>query len=228
MKTLPTFDPSRRMVVAGMALLLGGCGALVDRPAPPALYDLGPLPPPGSAPSAAGSSAPPLVLPGLTAAGGLDGGAVLYRLAYDNAQSLRPYAQARWSAPVPQLIHERIAARLARTRAVVAPGQLTAVPAPGGAPLVVRLQLQEFAQHFDAPGQSRAVMRVQATLLRASVGGDQFVAQRSFLVERAAPTPDAAGGVRALAQTVDELGAQLDAWVGTAGAPSGPPAPRAG
>ena len=83
------------------------------------------------------------------------------------------------------------------------------VPADGlRAAFSLRIELEEFAQVFDAPGSSRAVLRARASLL----GSRALVAQRTFSLERPATTADAAGGVRALIATSDELIGQLLEW----------------
>jgi hypothetical protein len=47
------------------------------------------------------------------------GNAVLYRLAYADAQQLRPYSQARWSQPPAQLLQQRLREQLGLRRAVL-------------------------------------------------------------------------------------------------------------
>lgn len=217
---------ARRMALALACALVAGCSSVVKAPQRPALYDFGParatLPAPNPATNPAGTApvttpamtAAPLVLPDIEAGGAVEGTRVLYRLDYDNRHELRPYSQARWSAPVTQLVHERIASRLAQGRTVLSPGQLTAAPAsPAASPLVLRLQLLEFAQHFDAPERSRGELRLRATLLQTGPVGDRLVAQRSFAVSRPAPSADAAGGVQALSQAVDEVAEQIGRWL---------------
>ena len=73
----------------------------------------------------------------------------------------------------------------------------------------LRVDLEEFIQVFDAPGKSRAVVLVRVSVM----GNRSLAAQRSFSVERAAKTPDAEGGVRALIGASDEAVDQLIAWI---------------
>ena len=72
----------------------------------------------------------------------------------------------------------------------------------------LRVELDEFAQVFDAPGKSRAVVRLRVSV----VGNRVLLAQRNFQVERPANTPDAEGGVRALIGASDEAIDQLIGW----------------
>ena len=78
----------------------------------------------------------------------------------------------------------------------------------GAAPVaVLRVDLAEFAQWFDAPDQARAVVRVRASLLSALTRAP--IAQQAFSSERPCATPDAPGAVSALIvasqQVVDDL-----------------------
>ena len=72
---------------------------------------------------------------------------------------------------------------------------------------LLRVDLTEFAQWFDAPDQARAVVRVRASLLSALTRAP--IAQQAFSSERPCATPDAPGAVSALIvasqQVVDDL-----------------------
>lgn len=202
----------RRALAAAGLVLLSACAGLVDKPVQPTLYDLGPMAVAAAAETT--PSAPPLVVPELRAAGSLEGTSILYRLAYDDRHELRPYAESRWSAPVPELVRERLVAQLAAERPVLAARDAGALArSPGGAPQLLRLELQEFAHHFDAPDRSRARLRLLATLLQSDPAGERLLAQQVFEVSRPAPSADAAGGVKALAEAVDEAGARLRQWL---------------
>lgn len=210
------------------AALLAGCGSFVDRPQRPMLHDFGPVATvAGAGPGSAGAALPPLpplVLPELDASVALDGSAVLYRLAYADVNQLRPYAQSRWSAPPAQLVRQRLRELLGRHAVVLNPGEAAVlVREAGRAPQVLRLELEEFAQHFDSPRDSAGVLRLRATLSQLANGGERLLAQRSFDVRRPAPTPDATGGVRGLADAVDAAAGEIAQWLRQAGT-----APRAG
>lgn len=199
-----------RALLATMLLALGGCSALQVPPAV-AVYDFGPglaVQAPG-APSLPVGAAPVLLDPVLAHAA-LDGTAMYYRLAYANAQQLRPYTQARWSMPPADLLAQRLRERLGATRALLQDGQTV----PLGS-LHLILELDEFSQVFSSPAASTGLVRVQATLGRREAGGQRWLAQRSFVAQRDAPTPDAAGGVQAQGQAVDALVAELQKWLDT-------------
>jgi hypothetical protein len=63
------------------------------------------------------------------------------------------------------------------------------VSADDPAVYALRSELFEFEQVFDRPDRSRGVLRLRATL-----DGKGIWAQRTFAIEKPAPTADAAGG----------------------------------
>lgn len=192
--------------------LLAGCAGFVDKPARATLYDFGP----GqlTAPAAQQATRPPLVLADVDAAGALDGSAVLYRLAYADDHQLRPYAQSRWSAPPPQLVRQRLREQIGRERMVLNPGEGAALARTGGLlPRALRIELEEFSHLFQSPTQSVGLLRLRATLLENTAGGEKLLAQRNVVIQRPAPTADAPGGVRALTAAVDAAADELIQWL---------------
>jgi cholesterol transport system auxiliary component len=203
----------------GSALLLAvaGCGSL-SAPARPVVYDFGP----GATalmPSNRMARLPTITLPEVDAPAALEGTAVLYRLAYADAQQLRPYAQARWTMAAAQLLRQRLREQLGQTRTVLAPGEAGPVlPVTSTQPFVlqpaiVRIELEEFSQLFDAPQTSSGLVRVRATVLQTGHTGARTYAQQTFVVRRPAATADAAGGVKALAQATEDVITQLEGWL---------------
>jgi cholesterol transport system auxiliary component len=196
--------------IAGAAVL-AGCSAVPERPTRATQYDFGPAP--ASAP-AAPPGLPPIALGEVEASSAFDATALLYRLAYVNADQLLPYAQARWSAPMPQLIRQRLRERLAQDRPVLDLADSGVFARTGAAmPRIVRLQLAEFAQWFEAPAQSVGVLRLLATLTDNTTAGERLISQRNVTVRRPAPTPDAPGGVRALAAAADAAADEIARWL---------------
>ena len=190
--------------ILAAALVLGGCALpLPDKPVRAAPYDLGP--PPASVAAAAPGEA--LALAPIEAAAALDGTAMVYRLNYAGAgQQPRPYAQARWSMPPPQLLALRLRQRLAATRPVLDAGSALAA-------LQLRVELDDFAHEFSSPQTSEGVVRLRVTALAAGARAQPLLGQRSFSVRRPAPTPDAAGGAQALRDATDEALRQLIDWL---------------
>jgi cholesterol transport system auxiliary component len=202
---------ARAAGIFGLVLLLSACAGLVDKPTRPTLYDLGPVSEPAAAPRAAQRA---LVLADLEASGTWDGSAILYRLVYADAHQLRAYSQARWSAPPPQLLRQRLRDVLGRERVVLNLGESAALAREGGVqPRVLRLELEEFSHVFDTPVQSHGAVRLRATLLQNTAAGERLLGQRSISVQRTAATPDAAGGVRALSQASEAAAAELSQWL---------------
>jgi cholesterol transport system auxiliary component len=139
---------------------------------------------------------------------------VLYRLGYADPNHLRPYANARWTAPPPELVRQRLRQHLARERTVLDLGESAALARTSGvAPRVLRIDLEEFSQLFESQAQSWGLLRLRATLMDNTLAGEKLIAQRSFVVRQAAPTPDAPGGVRALAAATDAAAEEIRQWL---------------
>ncbi|MDB5847587.1 MAG: hypothetical protein JWP29_1339 [Rhodoferax sp.] len=201
-------------LVALAVLALAGCSALPEKPVRATQYDFGP----GatvSTPVDAAAMLPPLALADVESAGVLEGGtAVLYRLAYADAQQLRPYAAARWSMPPAQLVRQRLRDRLSAHRAVLNAGESASlIRTEGNLPLVLRLELEEFTHLFQSPTASTGLVRLRATLVNDTPAGEKLLAQRQFIVQRDAPTADAPGGARALAAATDAVAVEIDQWL---------------
>jgi len=196
-----------------MAASLAGCSAIPDKPVRATLYDFGPAQ--GGNPGAAPNPAlPALVLADVETTGALDGSAVLYRLGYADDHQLRPYSQARWSAPPPQLIRQRLRQRLGRERAVLDLGESAALARNGGnAPRVLRMGLEEFSHLFETQSSSWGMLRLRVTLMDNTAAGEQLLAQRTFVLRKPAPTADAPGGVRALTAATDAAAEEIAQWM---------------
>lgn len=203
---------TRPFLAVALLALLAGCAGIVDKPVRATLYDFGP----GQVAAATAQQPPgaPLVLADVEAAGALDGSAIVYRLGYADDHQLRPYAQARWSAPPPQLVRQRLRERIGRDRVVLNPGEGAALARTGGLlPRAVRIELEEFSHLFRSPTESVGLVRLRATLLENTAGGEKLLAQRNVVVQRPAPTADAPGGVRALTAAVDAAAEELVQWL---------------
>ena len=212
---------ARVVFCLGIAWLVAGCGALPDKPARAVLYDFGPgiltlANTPGT-PSA--NLAPAPALPAITLAdvdtnSRLDGTQLLYRLGYADANQLRPYGHSRWSMAPTQLLRQRLRDALAVHHTVLGSEESASIARTDGkVPDTLRITLQEFSHYFKSPTDSVGLVRLRATLIQNTSGGDRVLGQRSVTVERPAPTPDAPGGVQALAAASDAAVAQVVAWV---------------
>ena len=82
-------------------------------------------------------------------------------------------------------------------------------PADGATPWLLKVELDEFSQQFDAPASSSGAVRLHASLFNAN----KLVAQRTVQARAPSPSPDAAGGVSAITAATDDAVAQLVVWV---------------
>jgi cholesterol transport system auxiliary component len=193
--------------VLGAAVLLAGCSVL-DKPTRATVFDFGASAVP-VAQGQANAARVPVALADVEAPSAFDSTAVLYRLGFADGQQLQPYAQARWSMPPAQLLRQRLRQALSQQSTVMREGEVALLR-----PLVLRLEIDEFSQRFDAPDKSAGQVRVHATVTQASGTGERLVAQRDFVAERPAPSADAAGGVRALTAASDAVVADITQWMG--------------
>jgi len=192
--------PTGQIAAVALGIACGACGISPISTQPEVIqYDFGPMP----AKAAPGLRQPVLIYD-VSAPAWLDSPLIYYRLAYQDAARPLAYADSRWVGSPAELIGSRVRGRLAASGkgGVVHPADGTR------ASYALRVELDEFAQVFDAPGQSKAVVRLRATIL----GKNALVAQKNFSVERPAGKADAEGGVRALIEASDEAVDQLVAW----------------
>ncbi len=146
-----------------------------------------------------------LIVAEVSAPAWMDNSGIYYRLAYQDPTRPQAYAQSRWVMPPAALLGRKL-------RASIAGASKAAVFTPADAvraDFTLRVDLEEFSQVFEAADKSRAVVRLRATLIR----GRGIVAQQDFGVERAAPSANAEGGVRALIAASDEAGSALIDWL---------------
>jgi cholesterol transport system auxiliary component len=204
------------MLLTAPVVMLGlsACGSLPSRPVRAAVYDFGP----GALDAAVLKQPAGLPLLALadvqTSGGAIDKLAVLYRLGYADAQQLRPYAQAHWSMPAAGLVRQRLRQVLGQQHRVVSAGEGAALTrVQGKLPLVLQVELEEFSHFFESPTDSFALLRLQATLLENTPAGVKVLAQRQVVSRQPASTPDAPGGVRALATATDAAARELAVWL---------------
>jgi len=190
-------------LIAALVLTLAGAACSIAPPVSEASiisYDFGPAPASPPAPALRQS----LLVYDVSAPAWLDLSSIYYRLAYKDAVRPQAYADSRWVMSPAALLSGRLRGRLA-----AAGGAGIVQPGDGArANYALRVELDDFVQVFDAPGKSRAVVRVRASVL----GNRSLLAQRGFSAERSAATANAEGGVRALVEASDEIVDQLVDW----------------
>lgn len=191
---VPTHSGRRAslLLTAALVTLLAGCVNVGK--APPlarSVFDFGP-PVPALDAATGGLS---LGLD-LRAPAWLDQSAQIYRLAYDNPQQLREYAQSRWAGAPSQLVAQRLRQRLA-------------LPAAGGR-CGLQGQMEEFSQMFDSTTQSRGILRLTLRLLDRQ---GTLLAATPVAVEVMATSADARGGAAALAVATDRAAEATASWL---------------
>lgn len=183
------------------ATLLSAC-ALPERAPAPLRYDFGP---PVAITSVSPSNLRPMLALRVQASPALDSPAMLYRLAYADAQQLRAYSQARWAMAPAELLQQRLREGLGRSFALPPSGET--------APRVLHIELEEFSQLFTAAQESSGLLRLRASLLQRMAGGEQLLAQRDWQLQQPAPSADATGGVRALNAATETAVTELVQWL---------------
>jgi cholesterol transport system auxiliary component len=184
------------------SLLLAGClPAFTPPQSAPEHFDL------GAAPVFQEADAPPVAARSmafdLSSAAALENNFMRYRLNYVDPARIRFYAYARWAGTPGEILRLFMQERLFWPE--------------GTAPDRCRLELevQRFEQVFVAPEKSFGALSVQARLRHPDMG---IQAERRFDLSIAAPTPDAAGGVKALGEAAGQLIEQMRHWRGNSGA----------
>ena len=188
-----------RAALLCICLLLAACLSQPHAPEP-ALYDLGIAAAPSAIPART-NAAPVAVRVSVSARSWLDHTAMHYRLLYTDEHRTMSYAYARWIAPPAELVGQRLRQRLVEDRGA----------ARTASALEIAIELEEYVQVFETPTQSFGRVSVHVRLPHPSN------AQATFTEQAAAPTPDAAGGVRALAAATDAVVARIVEWVGAGG-----------
>ncbi|MRD48784.1 ABC-type transport auxiliary lipoprotein family protein [Caenimonas koreensis] len=200
-----------KLVAIACVALLAAC-ATPDKPTRATVYDFGPGVAFG-APTAS-TTQPALVLGDIDATGALDSNSINYRLGYADENQLRPYSQARWSAPPPQLIRQRLREQLGRERAILDLNESAALArAAGVQPRVLRVDLEEFSHFFESAAQSYGLIRLRITLMENTAGGERLVGQRTVVARVPAATPDASGGVKAMTAATDAASLDIAKWL---------------
>ena len=199
---LPQWLPRCGLLLCSASLLVGLLSGCATRAPAPALYDFGPLTQGVKPPAVA--RLPALNVAEVQAPAWMDGPLMFYRLSYANVQQAYPYAGSRWSMSPAQLLGQRLKSRIAfEGGTVLAPGD-------GAQQLpTLRLDADEFVQIFASSNTSVGQLTLRASLFR----GKQLIGQRQFEQQASAPSPDAAGGARALAVASDAAISDILSWI---------------
>lgn len=189
----------KSLALAAVILALGGCSVSSQKAHPIATYDLGVAPTASARPIAAS-----LLVADVEAPQWLQGRSILYRLAYQNDKQLQPYANSKWVAPPAELLSLRL-------RQYFASSQTSSPEDRIRASFLLRIELETFEQVFVSPSASQGVLRAKATLIDARER--RLISQKTFAIEQASGSPDAAGGVVALSAASEQLTQAVHDWV---------------
>ena len=211
----PSMAVRKSLAAVTLLGLVAGCSVLPKPPSRVDIFDFGPGLTKTAEASQPATPLPPIALADFTSAGVPDGrSALFYRLAYSNAQMLYPYTQARWSQPPTTLMQLAVRDRLGVRRSVIYGDQNIDQQIKGGqSPTVLRAELEEFSQVFQSEKDSVGLVRVRVSMVDSLKAGDELIGQRVFVAQRPAPTPDAAGGAKALSDAAAQVADEIAQWV---------------
>jgi cholesterol transport system auxiliary component len=200
MSTDMTPHSSRFLIAILAAAALAGCAS--RNTTPDTQFDLGPA---TARPAArADAPLPALVVLDATGTAALENERMYYRLDYADGLQSRSYANSRWSTSPLELVTLRLRSRLAQM------GTRVLQPADGSTGMpVLRVEVDDFMQSFASAGRSEGRVVLRTTLLREHT----LVDQKTFTRTVPAPTADAAGGARALADALDATAADIAQWL---------------
>jgi cholesterol transport system auxiliary component len=203
------------LLISGIGSLFLGlfAGCTAGKGIPQTLYDLGPEPvaiaaanPPATEnPAARQTRLRPMRIADINAPPWLDNHNMFYRLDYSNKQQLLSYANSSWSMPPAQLLGQRVKTRLTHAGATV----LSMADGAVNVPLLLRIEVEDFTQVFDSPAQSKASINLRASLF----DGRNLLSQKTFSTRASAPSADASGGAKALAQAGDIVIHDILRWL---------------
>jgi len=169
------------------ALIISSCTFTPEKSPPPRLHDLGPLP------GRSDRLPAPWSAVDVAAPEWLKNDRIRYRLVYSDPTRVGVYSLDRWIASPPELLAQRFAL------------------SGDGGPLRIRIELQEFEQIFERPGQAKALIRFRASV--HDPGRNRRLAERTFELDKISPGADAAGAVTSLADLADESITAVRLWI---------------
>jgi len=132
--------------------------------------------------------------------------ALIYRLDYEAPAYPRAYVHSQWTAPPGELLTLRLRERIASVNDGFTLDRLRE-DVEG---YRLEITLENFSQSFPAPDRSRCLVSLSATVVQH---GGRALAQKTFGVERPAPSADAAGAVNCLTDAADSDFEQILAWL---------------
>lgn len=185
-------------------LLMTGCTISPKAPAPASTFDFGPVSRLEFLQPA--SFLVQIQVTGITAPVWLDTQAMRYRLAYHHPAQTHVYANNRWVAPPASLLTERIRQHIASWQSPSDRRDNNVRPAT----YLLKIELEEFMQVFDAVSHSHVIVSLRASLIERDTR--LLVAQQRFSETQTTSSADASGAVKAFIAISDQLAAELIRW----------------
>lgn len=181
----------RNWLIILLLLLTAGC-SLNGKHITVALHDLGPV----TLQREAEVSYSPVIK--VSAPDWLTDTHIYYRQLFLVPTVLKTYSRDRWIAPPGELLERRFS-----------------LIEGGHQELILRIQLVDFEQQFDAPDRARTLFGFNVKVFRVS--GDKPLGQRFFSYQQENETANAAGAINSFAvlsnRATDELAIWLDALI---------------
>jgi len=146
-----------------------------------------------------------LLVHNVTAPFWLDTPAIVYRFKQDAGRQ-QSYADSQWVASPAALLTQRLRDRFTQASTGGVVGAADGVRAD----YTLRVELEDFAQAFDQADASHGIIMARASLVNATQR--MLIAQKDFTFEHASATPNAEGGVQALAEASDDLIDAIVTW----------------
>ena len=178
----------RNGLIILLLLLTAGC-SLSGKNIVVALHDLGPV----TLPREAGVTYSPLIR--VSAPDWLTDTHIYYRQLFLVPTVLKTYTRDRWIAPPGELLERRFSL------------------IKGGQGLVLRIQLVDFEQQFDAPDRARTLFGFNVKVFRGR--GDKPLGQRFFSYQQENETANAAGTINSFAELSNRAADDLAIWLDT-------------
>lgn len=192
-----------------LVLVLTGCSLTPQSNTPIVIYDLGLLPANTESVITKQSpiKTPSILIAKISSPVWLDNQTIHYRLAYHNPAQLYSYANSRWTAAPAALLTQQIKNYLKANTAYKIANPIDGVQTE----YVLHASLEDFSQIFDATDKSHAIIHLNVNLIERRTRS--LRAQRKFIIQRSAPTANAAGAVDALITASHQLNDEIIDWL---------------
>lgn len=197
-----------RFVLGACLLLLTGCTHLSSKQAFPKHYALTGTVAPVQRDRSASQQNATLEVARISVPTWLQGTELIYRLDYLHDDRIATYGGSDWVAPPARLLERMILNSITADgpwRAVIGPAD------PARADFTLHIRLDDFSQAFTSRQRSHGALDATATLIANRDGN--VIAQKHFHIETAAPSADAAGGVKALNRAALQFTQSLQQWL---------------